>query len=104
MLKTAVPFLGGFSDNPNIPVVGSHVPRYMEEANKEFLATIGYDLVERDIKKVEIDESLIRSGDFLAITRLDGLDPLIMFGTGSHAGHSTMALRFPDDELYIVES
>jgi len=35
--------------------------------------------------------------------RLDGLDPIIMYGTGSHAGHSTMALRF-EGELYIVES
>jgi hypothetical protein len=35
--------------------------------------------------------------------RLDGLDEIIMYGTGSHVGHSTMALRF-DGELYIVES
>lgn len=35
--------------------------------------------------------------------RLDGLDPIIMYGSGSHAGHSTMALRF-DGDLYIVES
>lgn len=35
--------------------------------------------------------------------RLDGLDPMIMYGTGSHSGHSLMALRF-DGELYIVES
>jgi hypothetical protein len=25
--------------------------------------------------------------------RLDGLDPIIMLGSGSHAGHSVMALR-----------
>ena len=35
--------------------------------------------------------------------RLDGLDPMIMYGTGSHSGHTTMALRF-DGELYIIES
>ena len=35
--------------------------------------------------------------------RLDGLDPMIMWATGSHSGHSVMALRF-DGELYIVES
>lgn len=46
---------------------------------------------------------MIQSGDFLAIFRLDGLDPLVMYGSGSHAGHSTMALRF-DGELYVVES
>ena len=54
-------------------------------------------------KKVQIDPDLIQDGDFVAIMRLDGLDPIIMYGSGSHAGHSTMALRF-DGELYIVES
>ena len=39
----------------------------------------------------------------MAIFRLDGLDPIIMYGTGSHIGHDTMALRF-DGELYVVES
>jgi len=36
--------------------------------------------------------------------RLDGVDPIIMYGSGTHAGHSTMALRFEDGELYVVES
>jgi len=35
--------------------------------------------------------------------RLDGLDPMIMYGTGSRVGHNVMALRF-DGELYVVES
>ena len=26
-------FVGGLSDHPHIPYVGSHVPKYMEEAN-----------------------------------------------------------------------
>lgn len=103
-MKTATAFVGGISDHPNIPIVGSHVPKYMEKANVAWLASFGYDLVERDIKKVEIDEDLIQSGDYFAVTRLDGLDPMIMYGTGSHSGHSVMAMRFPDDGLYIVES
>lgn len=35
--------------------------------------------------------------------RLDGLDPMIMYGTGAKIGHNVMALRF-DGELYVVES
>lgn len=35
--------------------------------------------------------------------RLDGLDPMIMYGSGSHSGHTVMALRMEGD-LYIVES
>lgn len=41
------------------------------------------------------------------IFRLDGLDPLIMIGTGSRMGHCVMALWFEEKgkrELYIVES
>ena len=60
-------------------------------------------LEERSTQKVEIDPELIQSGDFFAIFRLDGLDPIVMYGTGSHIGHTTMALRF-DGELYVVES
>ena len=57
----------------------------------------------REIQKVEIDESIIQSGDLITIMRMDGLDQIIMFGTGSHSGHTVMALRF-EGELYIVES
>jgi len=57
----------------------------------------------RAIQEVQIDPDTINSGDFFAVTRLDGLDPLIMYGTGSHSGHSVMALRM-EGELYIVES
>lgn len=36
--------------------------------------------------------------------RLDGLDQIIMYGTGAYIGHNVMALRMEDDELYILES
>lgn len=64
---------------------------------------MNWKLEERLTKKVEIDPDLIQDGDFFAIFRLDGCDSLIMYGCGSHSGHSVMALRF-DGELYIVES
>lgn len=64
---------------------------------------MGLTLEERSIHSYDYDESLINSGDFFSILRLDGLDPIIMYGSGSHAGHSVMALRM-DGELYIVES
>lgn len=98
-------FVGGLTVDPNRPgMFGSHVPPYMEKANVAFMhEAMGYDLVARPTTKVEIDPDLIQDGDFIAIMRLDGLDPIIMYGSGSHVGHSTMALRF-DGELYIVES
>ena len=76
----------------------------MEKANVQWIKdTQNVTLVERTTQKVEIDPDTIQSGDFFGIMRLDGLDPMIMYGTGSRVGHNVMALRF-DGELYVVES
>lgn len=76
----------------------------MEKANVEFLReSKGLNLVERTTKKIEYNPDLILDGDMLGVMRLDGLDQIIMYGTGASLGHNTMALRF-DGELYIVES
>ena len=37
--------------------------------------------------------SLIESGDFFGINRLDGLDPMLAWAMGSTTGHTTVALR-----------
>lgn len=108
VIQTLKSFIGGLGAHGKNPLTSSQVPEYMEEANKEFLKWgVSWDLEERKTQKVEIDENLIHSGDWLPIMRLDGLDPLIMYGTGSRVGHSVMALWFEEDgkrELYIVES
>lgn len=102
--NTVLTFVGGIGTNPYIPFFGSHVPEYMVKANVKFLQnTMNYTMEERTITDYDYDESNIQSGDFLAIMRMDGLDPIIMYGSGTHAGHSVMALRF-DGELYIIES
>ena len=45
VLKTLSLFVGGLSDNPRIPIFGSHIPPYMEKANLEFLeASMGMTL------------------------------------------------------------
>ena len=105
VLKTLELFLGGLgSNNSTSRFFNSHVPQYMVDANLEFLSeTMNYNLEKRPTNFVYLNESEIHSGDFMAVMRLDGLDPLIMYGTGSHAGHSTMAL-WDGDELYIIES
>jgi hypothetical protein len=104
VFNTLLAFIGGMGTDPNVPFWGSHIPEYMEKVNVKFLNdTMGYELIPREIQEYEYDESNIQSGDYLGIIRLDGLNPMIMYGSGTHAGHSTMALRF-DGELYIVES
>lgn len=104
LFHTLESFVGGISDHPMIPYVGSHTPPYMEKANLKFIKeAMGLDIETRPIYKVDLPEDEIQSGDFFLIMRLDGLDPMIMYGTGSHGAHCVMALRF-EGELFIVES
>lgn len=63
----------------------------------------GFKLSSRTAGVVDVDESLIHSGDLFAILRLDGLDPMLAWAMGSTTGHVTAALRI-DGELYVVES
>lgn len=60
-------------------------------------------MVPRTAGDVEVDESLIQSGDFFGVLRLDGLDPMLAWAMGSTTGHTTVALRM-DGELYVAES
>ena len=100
----ALMFIGADGVDPNLPIFGSHIPEYMEKANLVFLKELmGYDLERRNVTDYVYDPANINSGDYIGVLRLDGLSPIIMYGSGAHASHATMALRF-DDELYIVES
>jgi hypothetical protein len=104
VFNTVKLFLGGLGSNPKWPIIGSHVPEYMEKANVHFVKeALGWEMEKRDVTEVVLDDSEIHDGDFLAVTRLDGLDEIIMWGTGGHIGHSTVAIRI-DGELHIIES
>lgn len=59
---------------------------------------------QRRTQKVMINESLIQSGDFLGIIRMDGLDPMLAWGMGSSTGHTTIAMRDENGELFVHES
>lgn len=102
-------YLGGFGHNVDskIPFMRPQVPAYMEKANLEFLDRFTNNQLKSRGKYgdgiLSIDKTEIKTGDFIAIYRLDGLDPLIMLGTGSHIGHSAVACWI-DGELYILES
>lgn len=97
-------FIGGMGSDPKWPFIGSHVPAYMEKANVKFInETMKWDMKTRKTTNVWLTEDQIHDGDFLAITRLDGLDELIMWGTGGRVGHSAVVLTI-DGEKYVVES
>lgn len=77
--------------------------KQLEQNNVDFLRVKMNWTMEPFGKHVTVDKKNIRSGDYLAILRLDGLDPLVMFGTGGHTGHSAIAV-WDKDELYVCES
>jgi len=76
------------------------------DKNAEFLVSRGlFDapLVPFD-RLVPLDFGrFVRSGDTLAVLKLDGLDPLIAWGTGGRTGHTTIA-AWEGDQLYVCES
>lgn len=92
--------------HPDGKILNPKVPEYMEKASLSFMKwALEYDMVQRPIQKVEIDESLLHSGDFIGVIRLDGLSPMIMYGTGAHLSHCTVLYRDPkNNELYVLES
>lgn len=50
-------FVGGLGKNPRIPIIGSHVPKYMEKANVKFIdETLGWKLEKRQTKNVWMTE------------------------------------------------
>ena len=68
-------FLGGLTTYTWLPVFGSHVPKYMVEANIDFLKnTMQWELEPREISYIDYNESNFKTGDVLAIFRLDGVD------------------------------
>jgi len=105
ILKTILLFAGGFTPNPYLPFIGSHPTFWMVKTNIDFIEkATGYRWQKRqNTSVIHLDPSEIHSGDFLAVTRFDGLDQIIEWGAGSHSGHSVVALR-NDTGLYFLES
>lgn len=69
----------------------------MEIENKKFLEQkMKINLKPSKLKPIPNN---LKSGDVFLIRRLDGLDPLIMWGTGSHIGHTAVHIN-----NYIYES
>ena len=75
-------------------------------ANIDFLAKYAnVSIHQRNVQTVPIDKSLINSGDFFGVMRLDGLDPMLAWAMGAHTGHTVLAVRDPTNgTLYIVEA
>ena len=84
----------------------SSVDEKTAELNIEFLRTYMNYPVESKQKFIQnktIDTTDLHPGDFLGILRLDGLDPLVCWGTGSIFGHTATIMKI-NNQKYVVES
>lgn len=87
-------FAGGLGKNPKVYFFGSKPPLRQQQLNVDFIeAGTNYRWKERTPHYVNLSSYEVKSGDFLAITRMDGLDQIIEYGSGSHAGHSALVLE-----------
>ena len=60
VIQSLKSFIGGLGLNGKIPLFGPKVPKYMEEANLEFMKWgLNLNFEQRPVQKVEIDESQI---------------------------------------------
>ena len=110
ILKTLGLFVGGLGivKKADVPFIGLKPWKMQEEWNIEFVKeATGFQIQKRNPVVNILPKEKIRSGDYFAVTRFDGLDQIIHIGTGSHSGHSVEAVwdrRNGQSELYIVES
>jgi hypothetical protein len=76
----------------------------MQKLNADFIeAGTNYRWKERKNNFVNLSSYEVKPGDFLAITRMDGIDQIIQYGAGTHSGHSAVVLEV-DGVLSVVES
>lgn len=79
----------------------------IRQANEQFLLIRGlYDkFTKRDNSITKIDKSKIKSGDNLQVVKLDGLDPLVAWGTGGRTGHTAIVVwNRNHTQLFVCES
>ncbi len=104
--KTFKAFYGGLGLDPDAknPRYRSTVPREMERINLRILDLFNhYTLERRNNTIVNINKTNIKSGDALVIARMDGIDPMIMLGSGGHIGHCCVC-TWMNGSLYVVEA
>jgi len=85
-------------------LIGAHVPQWTAGDNLQFLKDhMNVVMPVREIERVNIDPKTVKSGDFLGVIRLDGLDPMLAWAMGSHTGHTCITIWI-DGQLYVAES
>ena len=94
----------GTDPNAKNPKFRPSISREQEKANLRILDLyVHYTPERRNNTIVNFDKNIIKTGDALVISRMDGLDPMIMLGSGGHVGHCVVC-AWKDGELYVLEA
>ena len=80
------------------------ISRDQEKANLRILELFNYYKARRRNNTITtLDKSYIHSRDAILISRMDGMDTMIMLGSGGRAGH-TYVCSWMNGELYVFEA
>ena len=107
IFKTFKAYYGGIGYDPKAknPRFRPSISRDQEKANLRIMELYNHYTPERRKNNtiVNFDKNIVKTGDVMVISRMDGIDQLIMIGAGGHVGHCVVC-AWRDNELYVVEA
>ena len=103
LLKTVISFYGGIDIDPKAknPKFRPSISKDQEKANLRILELYNHYTPERRKNTViNIDKNNIKNGDVLVVSRMNGMDPTIMIGSGGRVAHVCVC-TWIDGENYM---
>ena len=102
-MKTIKSFYGGIGIDPKAknPKFRPSISKDQEKANLRILELYNHYTPERRKNTVvNIDKNNIKNGDVLVVSRMNGMDPTIMIGSGGRVAHVCVC-TWIDGENYM---
>ena len=107
LLMTFKAYYGGIGYDPKAknPRFRPSISRAQEKANLRILELYNHYTPERRKNNtiVNFDKNIIKTGDVMVLSRMDGIDQLIMIGAGGRVAHCVVC-AWRDNELYVLEA
>ena len=107
LLMTFKAYYGGIGYDPKAknPRFRPSISRAQEKANLRILELYNHYTPERRKNNtiVNFDKNIVKTGDVMVLSRMDGIDQLIMIGAGGRVAHCVVC-AWRDNELYVLEA
>lgn len=103
-MTTSFMWIGGNGTSKYLPAFGDKPTTYQKTANSDFIQQFGgLRLKERIINYVEIDQSLMQTGDILVGRRFSGNAAEWMILSGGFANHVAMIVEGEHGTRYVID-